>query len=143
MITGFTISHIEGKIESVDALAKQGFPRLNINLESVNADSTKVKINYVFVADYFDKNIADVNDPKAKSIGQLKLGGVVEVTDTKENISAMVKKWTEKKTLPSETGSEILNGINFRCGATGTLVAYALGLVPPLAISTIKLEENK
>lgn len=138
MITGFTISHVEGRIDSVESLAKQRFPRLNINLESVNADGTKVKINYTFVADYFDSDAKD-----AKNIGQLKLGGVVEISETKENISNMMKKWSEKKTLPAEIGEEVLNGLNFRCGATGTLVAYALGLIPPLAVSTIKLQETK
>ena len=38
---------------------------------------------------------------------------------------------------------EIINGLNFRCSATGTLVAYSLGLIPPLVISTTKIQEQK
>ena len=78
MITGFTIDHIEGKIESTDALAKQRFPRLNISLDTVNAEGAKIKVNYTFLADYFDGDATT-----AKSVGQLKLGGVVEVRNNK------------------------------------------------------------
>ncbi len=138
MITGFTISHVEGRIDSADSLAKQRFPRLNINLDSVNADGTKVKVNYTFVADYYDSDQKD-----AKNIGQLKLGGVVEITETKDNVVNITKRWSEKKTLPVEVAEEIINGLNFRCSATGTLVAYALGLIPPLVISTTKIQEAK
>lgn len=136
MITGFTIATVEGKINSTESLVKQRFPKLNISLDSVNADGTKVKISYTFVADYFDSDAE-----KANSVGQLKLGGVVEMTETKENASSILKRWNEKKTLPTEMAEEIINGLNFRCGATGTLLAYALGLIPPLAISTTKIQE--
>ncbi len=137
MITGFTISNISGKIEAGE-LAKQRFPKLNISLDSVNADGTKVKVTYTFIADYFDSDAKD-----AKSVGQLKLGGLVELSESKENAANIMKRWTEKKTLPIEVAEEIINGLNFRCSATGTLVAYALGLIPPLVISTTKIQEGK
>ncbi len=138
MITGFTISRVEGKIDSAESLTKQRFPKLNISLDAVNADGTKIKIDYTFIADYFDSDAKE-----AKNIGQLKLGGVVELTETKENAAALMKRWSDKKTLPVETAEEIINGLNFRCSATGTLVAYALGLIPPLVISTTKIQEGK
>lgn len=137
MITGFTISNVEGRIESAESLAKQRFPKLNISLDAVNSDATKIKINYTFVADYFDSEAKD-----AKNVGQLKLGGVVEITESKENVSNIMKRWAEKKTLPVDVAEEIINGLNFRCSATGTLVAYALGLIPPLVISTTKIQEK-
>jgi len=137
MITGFTISNIEGKIEAGE-LAKQRFPRLNISLDSVNSDGGKIKINYTFIADYFDSDAKD-----AKSVGQLKLGGLVELSESKENTASIMKRWQDKKTLPVDVAEEIINGLNFRCSATGTLVAYALGLIPPLVISTTKIQEGK
>ncbi len=138
MITGFTISHVEGKIDSADSLSRQRFPKLNISLDAVNSDGTKIKIDYTFIADYFDGDAE-----KAKNVGQLKLGGVVELTESKENASSIMKRWQEKKTLPVDIAEEIINGLNFRCSATGTLVAYALGLIPPLVISTTKIQEGK
>jgi hypothetical protein len=137
MITGFTISNIQGKIEAGE-LAKQRFPKLNISLDAVNAESTKIRVDYTFIADYFDSDAKD-----AKSVGQLKLGGLVELSESKENTASIMKRWQEKKTLPIEVAEEIINGLNFRCSATGTLVAYALGLIPPLVISTTKIQEGK
>ncbi len=136
MITGFTISTVEGKIESVEALNKQRFPKLNINIDNVTSDGAKLKVTYSFVADYFDSDAKD-----AKSVGQLKLGGSVEVSESKDTVSSIMKKWNEKKTLPVDIAEEIINGLNFRCSATGTLVAYALGLIPPLVISATRIQE--
>jgi hypothetical protein len=53
-----------------------------------------------------------------------------------------MKKWGEQHILPTELAEEVMNGINFRCSATGTLVAYSLGLIPPLGISQIKIQEQ-
>jgi len=136
MISGLTISHVEGKIEPA-ALAKQKFPRLNINLDSVNAEGNGVRINYTFVADYYESD-----EKEAKSVGQIKLAGVVDISDTKENIASMVKRWNEKKTLPPQIAEEVLNALSFRCSASGTLLAYVLGLIPPLVTSTIKIQDT-
>ncbi len=136
-ITGFTISNVEGSIKSVDLLSKQTFPKLNISLDSVNSDGAKIKVSYTFIADYSENGKAE------SSVGQLKLGGAVEITETKETVAAIMKRWNDKKTLPVEVAEEVINGLNFRCSATGTLLAYALGLIPPLVISTTKIQEPK
>lgn len=138
MITGFTVSKVEGHIESADALTKQRFPKLNYNIDSVSGSAEKLKINYEFSATYFDSDAKD-----AKSIGELKLGGAVEVKDTKENVSSILKKWNDSHMLPPQLAEEILNSLNFRCGATGTLIAYSLGLIPPLVLAATKIEEKK
>ncbi len=138
MITGITISKVEGRIDSVETLSKQRFPRLNINIDDVSGNNEKVNVNYTFVADYFDGTGKD-----AKSVGQIKLGGTIEVSDSKEATSAVMKKWNDNRSLPVELAEEIINDLNFRCSATGTLVAYSLGLIPPLMISTTKITEKK
>ena len=138
MITGFTIKNVEGKIESAEALGRQRFPRLNVNIEKVDTDHDKIKVDFSFVADYFD------GDEKAsKSIGTIKLSGDVELKESKEAVDTTIKKWNENKSLPNNIAEELVNGLNFRCSATGTLVAYSLGLIPPLVISTTKIEEKK
>ncbi len=138
MITGITISKVEGKIDSVETLSKQRFPRLNINIDEVSGEKDKVNVNYTFVADYFDGVGKD-----AKSVGQIKLGGSIEVSDSKEATDAVMKKWNGDHSLPVDLAEEIINDLNFRCSATGTLVAYSLGLIPPLMISTTKITEKK
>jgi len=138
MITGFTILGVEGKIDSSDSLLKQRFPRLNVNLDKVETSGEKLNVSYSFDADYLDGEAKD-----AKKIGHIKLSGIVEVSESKETISSIMKKWNDTHMLPMQLAEEIINGLNFRCGATGTLVAYSLGLIPPLVISTTKIQEQK
>lgn len=136
MITGFTITKVEGTIDSQDSLMKQMFPKLNINIERVSSSEDKVKIEYSFYADYLDGTAKD-----AKSVGHIKLSGDIDVKESKESVSAILKKWSDTNSLPVQLAEEIINGLNFRCSATGTLVAYSLGLIPPLVISTTKIQE--
>ena len=79
----------------------------------------------------------------SRAVGHIKLMGVVEVTESKEEVANIVKKWNTDHVLPVTLAEEIINGLNFRCSATGTLVAYSLGLIPPLVISTTKIQEQK
>ncbi|MCL5423724.1 MAG: hypothetical protein M1385_01405 [Candidatus Marsarchaeota archaeon] len=137
MITGFTIQSVEGKIESPESLAKQRFPRINVNIEDVKSEHEKVTVSYSFIAEYYDSDTKN-----QKSVGQMKLAGIVEIKDTKEKMSNIMKVWDEKKILPTDIAEEVMNGLNFRCSATGTLVAYSLGLIPPLGISQIKIQEE-
>ncbi len=138
MITAFNISNVEGKITDSAALAQQKFPKLNINVEDVSSKGDTLSITYSFVADYFASEAAN-----AKSIGQIKLSGNIEMNESKDAISSVLKKWSESHTLPVDLAEEVINGLNFRCSATGTLVAYSLGLIPPLVITRTKIEEKK
>ena len=137
MITGFTIHSVEGKIESIDALNKQRFPKINVNLEEVTASSDKLAVKYSFLAEYFDGDSSS-----AKVVGHLKLTGEVELKESKDGVASIMKRWNDQHTLPTQLAEEIMNGLNFRCSATGTLVAYSLGLIPPLGISTIKIQDQ-
>jgi hypothetical protein len=138
MITGFTILGVEGKIESSDSLLKQRFPRLNVNLDKVESAGEKINVSYSFDAAYHDGEAKD-----SKRIGHIKLSGIVEVSESKDTAASIMKKWNDTHMLPVQLAEEIINGLNFRCGATGTLVAYSLGLIPPLVISTTKIQEQK
>jgi hypothetical protein len=138
MITAFNISNVEGKITDNSALAQQKFPKLNINVEDVSSKGDTLNITYSFVADYYASETAD-----AKSIGQIKLSGNIEMNESKDVVSSVLKKWGESHTLPVDLAEEVINGLNFRCSATGTLVAYSLGLIPPLVITRTKIEEKK
>ncbi len=136
MITGFSILNVEGKIQSIDALAKQRFPKLNINIEKVDTSGDKVNISYSFLAEYNDSDAKD-----AKRLGHIKLEGVVEMTETKEQAASVLKKWNSEHMLPTQMAEELINSLNFRCSATGTLVAYSIGLIPPMVVSTTKIQE--
>ncbi|MCL4380794.1 MAG: hypothetical protein M1331_02045 [Candidatus Marsarchaeota archaeon] len=138
MISGFVISNIEGKIESQESLANQRFPKLNINLDKVSSSNNKLKVDYTFAADYLDGDNKD-----AKSVGYLKLGGTIEIVESKEKVAEIMKRWDEKHSLPVDLAEEIINGLNFRCSSAGTLLAYSIGLIPPLVISMTKVQEKE
>jgi hypothetical protein len=136
MITGFSILNVEGKIDSQQALVKQRFPKININIEGVKADGDKINVTYAFMAEYHDGE-----GKEAKKVGQIKLDGVVEMSESKDAVSSITKRWEKEHMLPNNVAEELINGLNFRCSATGTLVAYSLGLIPPMVISSTKLQE--
>ncbi|MDE1866069.1 MAG: hypothetical protein KGH94_05545 [Candidatus Micrarchaeota archaeon] len=138
MITGFSILNVEGKIQSIDSLAKQRFPKLNINIEKVDTSGDKVNISYSFLAEYTDSD-----SKEAKKLGHIKLEGVVEMTEGKEAAASVLKKWNSEHMLPTNMAEELINSLNFRCSATGTLVAYSIGLIPPMVVSTTKIQESK
>ncbi len=138
MISNFAISRIEGKIESQDSLANQRFPKLNINLDKVSSNNNKLNVDYTFAADYLNGDSED-----AKSIGYLKISGTIEITESKEKTVEILKRWDEKHSLPVDLAEEIINGLNFRCSSAGTLLAYSIGLIPPLVISMTKVQEKQ
>jgi hypothetical protein len=138
MISGFSILNVEGGVDSSEALAKQRFPRLNINIDKVSSEGSKINVAYTFEAEYHESEAKE-----SKKIGHIKLTGVVEVTEPKDETTKILDKWAKEHMLPVNLAEEIINGLNFRCSATGTLVAYSLGLIPPLVISTTKIQEQQ
>ncbi len=137
-LAGFSITKTEGRVDSTEGLLRQRYPKLNYNFESVSGNADVLRIGYEFSASYFDSEAKN-----AKSIGELKLSGTVELKDTKEAVDGVVKRWNDNKTLPPEIAEMVLDNLNFRCGAAATLMAYSLGLIPPLVISKTKIEEKK
>jgi hypothetical protein len=136
MITNFTMDKIDAKIEEVNLLPSQRYPKLNISIDGVEAKNDKVVVSYTFQAEY-----KDGDGEKSKDIGHIKLNGVVELTEEKTKQSKIVEQWKDKGNLPLDIAEEVINGLNFRCSATGTLVAYSLGLIPPLVIGQTKISE--
>ncbi len=135
MITAFAVNTVEGGIESVDSLNKQGFPKINVNLEEVKKESEEISVKFSFIAEYFDIESA------SSKIGTIKITGNVMVKPDNDTVDNAIKNWEEKHMLPTAIAEEVINGLNFRCSATGTLVAYSLGLIPPLSISQVKIKE--
>ncbi len=137
MITNFTMDKVDAKIEEIERLGKQRYPRLNISIDNVEDKSDRVVVAYTFLADY-----KDGDGEKAKDVGHIKLSGVVELSEDKPKHAKIVEQWKAKGSLPVDVAEEVINGLNFRCSATGTLIAYSLGLIPPLVISQTKINEQ-
>src|SRR5208282_2613471 len=99
----------------------------------VETSGDKVNIRYTFLAEYMEGEAKD-----SKKLGHIKLEGVVEMTEGKEAAASVLKKWNSEHMLPTNMAEELINSLNFRCSATGTLVAYSIGLIPPMVVSTTK-----
>ncbi len=138
MITGLNMSKVEGNVSALDMLSKQLPPAININLEDATSEGNKLKVSYSFTAEYFNGT-----DSNKKSIGNIKLSGIVELQEEKKAVDEAIKRWNEKKSLPTDLTEEIINVLNFRCSATGTLVAYSIGFIPPIIMSAVKVQEQK
>ncbi len=137
VITNFTMEKVDAQIDEISSIGNQRFPKLNISIDGVEDKNGKILVSYTFLADYKDGDNA-----KAKDIGHIKMGGVVELTEPKEKHSEIMEQWKSKGNLPVNVTEEVINGLNFRCSATGTLIAYSLGLIPPLVISQTKVSEK-
>lgn len=136
MITGLNILNVNANVESAGALSKQRFPKLNINIEKVEGSSEKVKVIFTFVAEYLDGDAKE-----SKTVASIKMDGNVEISDSKDNVKNIISKWEKEHMLPVNVAEEVINGLNFRCSSVGTLVAYSMGLIPPMVISTTKIQE--
>jgi hypothetical protein len=135
MITGLEISTVEADRDPKEAITNMKF---NINFEDVKVDKENVSVGFVFSAVY------EAGTPNsAKQAGQIKITGSLISKETKKDADEITSVWKEKKTLPLRYAEDVINLLNFECGARGTLVAYSIGLAAPLPLSRAKLTENQ
>ena len=134
MITGISISKVEAERYTEEAITNMKF---NINFDNVEVNQDNVNITYTFLATY-DSGEAS----KPKQVGQLKIIGKIASKESKKDADEIASVWKSKKTLPLEFAENVINLLNFECGARGTLLASSIGLLAPLPISRAKLQES-
>lgn len=134
MITGVEVSKIEAKRELSEAITNMKF---NINFENVKAMQESVDVGFTFTAIYEGGTASKTN-----KVGELVISGSVMAKESKKEIENIETTWKNKKTLPLDFAEDIINLLNFECGARGTLVAYSMGFAAPLPISRAKLQES-
>jgi len=133
MITGMEISKVEGERNSPEGIANM---RFNINFDDVSTSDDSIEVAYTFLAVY--ESAVD----SSKSVGQIKISGKIKSKESKKDSDEITSTWKNKKTLPIKFAENLINLINFECGSRGTLVAYSLGLVPPLPLTRATLQES-
>ncbi len=132
MITGIDVTKIEANRDSKELISNMKF---NINFDNVKVDKEDVKVAFTFSAVY--------DGPQGNGeVGKLTIMGNVASKESKKDAEEIEKTWTAKKTLPLKFAEDVINILNFECGARGTLVAYSIGFVAPLPLSRAKLQEN-
>ena len=134
MITGIEISKVEARRDINEAISNM---RFNINFEDVKVNQDNVKIAFTFSTVY------DGGTPaKTTKVGELTIAGNVVAKETKKDAEEIESTWKSKKTLPLKIAEDVINLLNFECGARGTLLAYSIGFAAPLPISRAKLTET-
>ena len=134
MITGVKINKVEAERYSEEMITNMKF---NINFDNVKVEQDNVTVEYTFLADY------EGGEPsKAKQVGQLKIIGTILSKESKKEADDIATVWKSKKTLPIAFAENVINLLNFECGARGTLLASSIGLLAPLPLSKAKLQET-
>lgn len=134
MITGIDIKNVEAKKEHNEAISNMKF---NINFDGVKVSQDEVEVEFTFTATYEGESAS-----KTRSIGELKIAGSVKAKENKEESKNIESTWKTKKTLPLKFAEDVINLLNFECGARGTLVAYSIGFAAPLPISRARLQDT-
>lgn len=132
MITSIDISKVEATRDSKDAISNMKF---NVNFDSVKVDKENVDVLFTFTTMY-------EGGSNAKSVGKLTISGTLSSHESKKDAEEIAKTWSDKKTLPIKFAEDVINMLNFECSARGTLIAYSVGVVPPLPLSRAKVQEE-
>ena len=133
MITSVEVNKIEANRQIKDPISNMKF---SINFDNVKVEKENVEVAFTFTAFY------EGGSSGSKAVGQLKIMGNVMAKESKKDTDDILSTWNGKKTLPLKFAEDVINLLNFECGARGTLVAYSIGFVAPLPISRAKLSEN-
>ena len=133
MITGVDVQKIEAKLREPNG-EMIGNMKFNINFESVKVSQENVTVGFIFTAVY--------EGSKSNKLGELTLQGNIIAKEVKKDADEIDATWKNKKTLPVRFAEDVINLLNFECGARGTLVAYSMGFPAPLPISKARLQEN-
>ena len=127
-ITGMRITAAEVTRE------KNEVPRgisINMSINAVRQDGDQAEIVFTYRAEYAD------------NVGLLRLEGILYAKpESKKQLDDIVKGWKDKKKLDDEFAEEVLNNINFACGAHGTLMARVVNLQPPMMPPRIRLDKT-
>lgn len=103
---------------------------INISLSDVKLAEELLEIKFRYKAEY-ESGVAD-----------LVMEGFVYADEDKKRRDAIAKEWKDHKKLPDDFAEEVINSINYACGAHGTLVARAVNLQPPMMPPLIKVDKS-
>lgn len=136
MITSVDVSKIEASRDNKEIISNMKF---NIHFDSVKVEKEHVNVAFTFIASYEGEQ----GHGTPKEVGKLTIVGNVMSKEVQKDADEIQKTWTSKQTLPLKFAEDVINILNFECGARGTLIAYSIGFVAPLPISRAKLQDNQ
>lgn len=112
---------------------KNDIPRgisINMAINNVREDAGMVEITFSYRAEY------------TENVGMLRLEGVMYLQEDRKHVDQIIKTWKDKKRLDDDVAEEVLNQVNFACGAHGTFMARVVNLQPPMMPPRIRLDKT-
>lgn len=109
---------------------KMTLVNVDINIKTVKLENADLVLGFEHIVDY------------RPSIGHIRFEGKLVVSGTKNELDAIVKKWSKEKKVDKQFAEGFLNIINFNSEVNGVLVAKALALTPPLISRKMELPEK-
>jgi hypothetical protein len=115
----------KGKINISNNIGIVDVKNAKINLgESTNAG---VRFAFAFSSEY---------DPK---IGKISLEGEVIVMESKEVVDEILKSWKDKKAVPKDMMSAILNTVLNKCNIQALILSRDLNLPSPIPLPKVNV----
>lgn len=133
MITGIEINKVEANRELNENIGNMKF---NINFDNVKVNQEDVRVTFTFTATYENAQTS------GKKVGTLNITGDIVSKESQKDVKEIESIWKSKKTLPLKFAEDVINILNFECGARGTLIAYSIGFIAPLPLARAKLQEG-
>lgn len=119
---GMEIKNIRTIFASVERVPGKRVEGMNVNvrLENARLNDGGLELEFDYVVSYLP------------DVGKLNMKGQLVISGQKEEIKRLSKLWEQKKDFDTYTDNMIMNGINYFCGTSGTLITRAIDFVPPI-----------
>lgn len=101
---------------------------LNINVTNVVQDKKLLTVKYTSIIEY------------APKVAQMTVDGEVLIEEeTEKKAKEVVDEYKKNKQLPDALTEEIVTTVNYSSTATGTLLAFGMGLNAPINVPRAKI----
>ncbi len=91
---------------------------VNIEIKDVSEEAGMLKVGYEHKTEYKD------------GVAEVTVEGEIFVMG--EDNKAILKKWDKEKALEPKIAEDVLNAMNYAAAASGTLLAFGIGVNAPL-----------
>ncbi|HLC38266.1 MAG TPA: hypothetical protein VJI71_02325 [Candidatus Norongarragalinales archaeon] len=129
---------VGGRVENVSArkLAGKEYKGISTSIRTpeLKEAGKTLEVSYSWESNY-EEGFAD-----------MKIEGIIIVEADDKERKEILDNWKKDKTLPIYVAEEVLAAVNYTTSAVGTLLAFAVNVSAPVAVSRPKIipaQENK
>jgi hypothetical protein len=122
---------IGGRIESASArtLAGKEYKGMNTSIRTPDLKEVKnaLEVSYSWESNY------------EEGFAEMKIEGVIIIEADDKERKEILDSWKKDKSLPVYVAEEVLAAVNYTASTVGTLLAFAVNVSAPVAISRPKI----